>query len=101
MRGMSGLEGDGVPQALQALDEPAVNTLGTALVEVVDAQVSIDLIFTAEHVIDDDEKRMTECDGSFLLTAASGQPTIRVRAAPCPSALLRYRRRSRTGARVC
>ena len=74
--GLGRLQRNLVAQVLQAADKTALNTLATAFVEVIDTEVLIDLVFTAEQVVDDDEERVPEGDGGFLLIPAGGQATV-------------------------
>ena len=73
---MSRFEGDLVAQVLEALDETALDAFTTTLIEVVNAEILVDLVVVAEQVVHDDQDGMPERDGSFLLSAPSSQPTI-------------------------
>ena len=69
------MEIDLVAQVLEAPDEPALETFAATLVEVLDAEVVVDLA-AAEEVVDDDQDGVAESDRRLLLAAAGGEPTI-------------------------
>jgi len=78
-------ECDLVAEVLESLNETALDTFTTALIEVVHHEILVHLVVAIEQVIDDGR---AERDGSFLPSAPSSQPTIlrrRVRAAAAPS----------------
>jgi hypothetical protein len=67
-----GLEGDLVAEALESLDEAALDGVAVALVEVGGAEVLVDGA-VREQVVGDDEDGVANRDGGLLLAPAGGQ----------------------------
>src|SRR3954447_4554773 len=69
------LQGDLVAEGFEAADEPALESILVAAIEVVAAEI-VEVGALLEEVVADDEDRVGDGDGRLLLAPAGSQPVV-------------------------